>query len=108
MTNNSPERKLSPTLKPIFEHFVHIANKTGLHPNDWGRYYNFISNAHRLRSKLTDMDIKGLLVNEGFYHEYASHLAEVYRHGRDIIKVYRGSIPHGATDMWAIREGNNE
>ena len=93
--------KLSPSLAPIFKHFADIANKTGLHPKDWGRYYNFIATAHSLRSKLTETDVKRLLVNEGFDDERASRLADVYGHGRDIIKVHRGSIPHGATDKWA-------
>ena len=70
-------------------------------PEGLGQFYEFISNAHGLRSKLTAMDVKHLLVNEGFGDKYASYLADVYSHGRDIIKVYRGSVPHGATDRWA-------
>ena len=92
--------KISPKLIPYFEHFVHTANKTGLHPLDWGRYYNFIANAHRLQSKLTERDVKRLLVNEGFDDERAFILADLYRHGRDIIKVHQGSVPHGADDRW--------
>ena len=95
---------MSPKLVPIFKRFADSANKTGLHPYDWGRYYNFIANAHSLRSKLTETDVKRLLVDEGFGDERASRLADVYRHGRAIIKVHRGSVPHGATDMSAFRE----
>ena len=101
MADYCVKRKLSPKLMPYFERFINNANKTGLHPYDWGRYYNFIANAHRLRSKLTETDVKCLLVDEGFDDEYASDLANVYGHGRHIIKVHRGSIPHGATDKWA-------
>ncbi len=93
--------KLSPKLKPYFEQFSRFAKKSVLHPRDWGQFYEFISNAHGLRSKLTAMDDKHLPVNEGFGDKYASYLADVYSHGRDIIKVYRGSVPHGATDRWA-------
>lgn len=101
MLNQHSRPKLSPKLAPIFKRFAHLANKSGLHPNDWGRYYNFIANCHSLRSRLSDQDVKLLLVEEGFDTEHASYLADVYRHGRDIIKVHQGSIPHGATDKWA-------
>ena len=56
--------------------------------------------ASRAWALVTETDIKRLLVNEGFDDERASHLAEVYRHGRKIIKVHRGSVPDGADDRW--------
>ena len=100
--------KLSPKLKPYFEHFVNNANKTHLHPNDWGHFYKFIEHCHRLQSKLSAMEIKHLLLNQGFSEEYASYLADVYSHGRDIIKVHQGSVPHGADDEWANRSAARE
>ena len=101
MPNQRSRPKLSPKLIPIFKHFADLANRTGLHPYDWGRYYNFIANCHSLRSMLSEHDVKLLLIDAGFDDTHASYLADVYRHGRDIIKVHRGSVPHGATDRWA-------
>ena len=101
MPGSYPNPKLSPKLRKYFERFVHLANLSALHPLDWGRYYNFIANCHRLRSKLSAEDVKSLLINSGFREEYASYLADVYHHGRAIIKVHRGSIPHGATERWS-------
>ncbi|NQW22998.1 MAG: hypothetical protein HQ475_06090 [SAR202 cluster bacterium] len=95
--SNAPP-KLSAKLLKYFQFFVSTSNKSMLHPNDWGKFYNFISHAHSLRSKLLESDIKRLLVQEGFREEYASQLADVYDHGRRIIRVYNGSIPDGAVD----------
>ena len=82
--------KLSPKLAPFFKQFADTADKTRLHPNDWGRYYDFIANCHRLRSRLSGQDVKLLLADEGFNEERSSYLAEVYRRGRLIIKVHGG------------------
>lgn len=98
MKDSNAEPKLSPKLVKYFDRFVNNANKLGLHPLDWGRFYNFIAHAHSLRSRLTESDIKRMLVQEGFREDYASNLAEVYDHGRRIIRVHRGSIPDGAVD----------
>ena len=46
------------------------------------------------------MEFKQMLMNEGFDSERASHLSEVYEHGRIIIRVHRGSVPDGADDLW--------
>ena len=90
--------RLSPKLVKYFEFFVNTSNKSGLHPNDWGKFYGFIANSHSLRSRLTESDVKRLLVQEGFREEYASHLADVYGHGRELIRVYKGTIPQELLD----------
>ena len=98
MPNLRTSPRLSPKLVKYFKFFVNTSNKSGLHPNDWGKFYNFIAHAHSLRSRLSESDIKRLLVQEGFEEEYAGNLAVVYDHGRRVIRVYRGSIPDGAID----------
>ena len=89
---------LSPKLSKYFEFFARHSNKEMEHPLDWGKFYNFIAHAHSLRSRLSEGDVKRLLVQEGFNEEYAIELAGVYDHGRRIIRVHRGSIPDGAVD----------
>ena len=78
--------KLSPKVKECFHHFITLANKAALHPFDWERFYDFVVLCHMLRSKLMEDDVKYLLVQEGFDEEYASRIADVYRHGREILK----------------------
>ena len=99
---------MSPKLAKYFERFVNNANKLGLHPLDWGRFYNFIAHSHSLRSRLSEYDLKCLLVERGFPEEYARELATIYDHGRTVIQVYKGSVPDGADDMWAAYERTNE
>ena len=90
--------RLSPKLVKYFEFFVNTSNKSVLHHNDWGKFYNFIAHSHSLRSRLLESDIKRLLIQEGFREDYASYLGDVYDHGRRIIRVYKGSIADGAVD----------
>lgn len=78
--------KLSPKVKECFHRFITIANKVALHPSDWEPFYDFVVVCHMLRSKLTEDDVKYLLVQEGFDEEYALIIADVYRHGREILK----------------------
>ncbi len=98
MPNSGKPPRPSPKLVKYFEFFARHSNKEMGHPFDWGRFYNFIARAHSLQSRLSESDVKRLLVQEGFREEYASRLAGVYDHGRRIIRVHRGSIPDGAVD----------
>lgn len=98
MPKSSTPPKLSRKLVKYFEFFARTSNKEMEHPLDWGKFYNFIAHAHSLRSRLSESDIKRLLVQEGFREEYAIRLADVYDHGRRLIRAYNGSIPDGAVD----------
>lgn len=90
--------KLSPVAAKYFSLFISKANKSALHPMDWGPFYGFIYVSYRLRSKLTEADIAYLLTREGFGADYAGHIADVYRHGRGILK---GGCPETS---WGIME----
>ena len=98
MPNSGAPPKLSPKLVKSFEYFVNTSNKSMGHPNDWGKFYEFIAQSHSLRSRLKESDVKRLLVQEGFKEEYAIHLADVYQHGRELIRVYKGTIPQELLD----------
>ncbi len=96
MGNYQTQLKLSPKLKQSFDHFVSLANKSGLHPLDWARFYDFIVCSYRFsRSKVSEWHVKRLLVETGFNEERASELAIVYQHGRGIIVVFKGGHPEG-------------
>jgi len=78
-TKEKLEPKLPPQSAKLFNRFTILANKSGLHPLDWRRFYEFVRNS-RMRTQLTDEDIARLLIKEGFSEQYARHIAEVYGH----------------------------
>jgi hypothetical protein len=75
------EPKLPPHSAQLFRRFTSLANKSGLHPLDWRRFYIFVRNS-RMRNELPDEDMARLLIKRGFSEQYASHIAEVYGHLR--------------------------
>ncbi len=100
--NIESREQLAPKLhlkaKEFFDHFVSMANKSALHPSDWGPFYDFVIVCHRVRSKLIEDDIRYLLVKEGFNEEHALKIAGVYGHGREILKRPRDPI---SIQRWA-------
>jgi len=78
-TMKSLEPKLPPQSEKLFKRFVALANKSVLHPLDWGRFYEFVRNS-RMRRPLYEEDMARLLVKEGFSAQYAKHIAGVYFH----------------------------
>lgn len=57
------------------------------HWADMNRFYTFIIAAHRGGTQLTGEDVEELLVEDGFEQEAAEHLGDIYRHGREILKL---------------------
>ena len=51
------------------------------------RFYKFIIAAQRGGAKLTEEDVKALLVEDGFEEATAEHLANIYDHGREILAL---------------------
>ena len=75
---------LPPVTRETFNVFLRHANKGGLHPYNWQRFYGFIATCRRFKVQLSEGDLAELLRGEGFQH--AGHIAEVYRHGREILR----------------------
>lgn len=73
---------MSPNVKAAFDQFVRLANRAGLHPLDWGRFYDFVIVSHRLRSRLDEEELRDLLVQAGFDQGYAQRLSNIYHHTR--------------------------
>lgn len=84
--------RLSPKAKEFFSRFISEANKSGLHPLDWSRFYDFVIVSHILRSKVSEDDVAYLLVTEGFDTDHARSIARVYYHGRKILKLGQNPI----------------
>lgn len=80
------KRKLEPKPPPqstkLFKRFTALANKSGLHPLDWRRFYEFARDS-RMRRPLSDEDMVRLLMKEGFSERCARDIAEVYGHLRE-------------------------
>ena len=72
--------RMAPEMKEVFDFFVDHANKSGLHPLDWERFYQIVRTAYRHRSQIWEQDVKQALINEGFSEEYARELCIVYTH----------------------------
>ncbi len=72
--------RMAPKTKKAFDFFVDHANKGGLHPNDWDRFYRFVHTAHRYRSQIWEQDVKQALIKEGSFEEDARYLSTVYCH----------------------------
>jgi hypothetical protein len=73
------EPKLPPHSEKLFKRFALLANKSVLHPLDWGRFYEFVRSS-RMRRPLYEEDMARLLMKEGFSVQYAKHIAGVYFH----------------------------
>jgi hypothetical protein len=70
--------KLSPSNEKNFNRFVALANRTGLHPLDWRRFYQFVW--HNRGRPIGEAEMEILLVKNGFPSEYAREISTVYVH----------------------------
>jgi hypothetical protein len=67
--------------------FVAHANKSLLHELDWGPFYNFIHHCACRRVQLRPVDLQHLLEQRGLDEYQARHLADVYDHGRHLVRM---------------------
>jgi hypothetical protein len=72
--------KMAPKTKKTFEQFAEHANRSGLHPYDWQRFYRFVRVAYRHGSMIWEQDVKQALMKEGFHEEYAIDISSIYGH----------------------------
>ena len=71
---------MSPNTKEAFEQFAEHANRSGLLPYDWQRFYRFVRVAFRCRSKIWEQEVEQALITVGFNKEYANELCTIYCH----------------------------
>jgi hypothetical protein len=80
----TPKQKLEPNLSPLsaklFNHFITNANISNLHYRDWRRFYEFVRVSP---PRLSESDVRFLLIKEGFSEQHALHIATIYNHLRD-------------------------
>ncbi len=78
---------LSVRAQQLLIRFINCANRASLHPRDWRRYYGFVRYAHAHRARSTVSDIYVALLTSGFTEQKAQQLANVYGHGREILRA---------------------
>jgi len=81
------EPTLSPRAQKAFDSFVGLANKDGLHPLDWERFYRFARVCHVFHVKTNEEDVFRLLVHAEFSEQYARELATVFGRLRDFQRL---------------------
>ena len=77
-TRASMVPKLPQASEKSFNRFAALANRTGLHPLDWRRFYAFV--LHSRSRPLSEDGMTMLLTSKGFPREYAAKIATVYGH----------------------------
>jgi hypothetical protein len=88
-TEEDLKPKLPPRAKVRFNEFVVMANKQILHPFDWERFYYFIYACSSKNMKITQEDVKELLVQRDFSDEVAEELANIFGHGVSLLRLFR-------------------
>jgi|GEM_PF-1611677 len=61
----------------LFSRFCVTANKSGLHPLDWQRFYDFVRHA---RTEVPEGTLRLLLMQTGFSAAEAARLSDIYQH----------------------------
>jgi hypothetical protein len=84
------DNSMSPELSQLLKRFSAAANKSsgGTHPLDERRFFDFIVQAHNERALLDETELRGLLVDDGWFSRYAEELSSKYLFGRDLLNHY--------------------
>lgn len=70
----------------LFRRYLAQASRGYAHALDWAVFYDFILHCHDFRVALVAEELKDLILASGFAETPADELAEVYRHGRALLK----------------------
>lgn len=73
----------------LLEQFVRSANWEGLHPLDWGRFYDVIVHVYRRGLNITEPDLREELRRCNAPDRYDDRLALVLTHGVDLLRRYQ-------------------
>lgn len=79
--------QLPPRANQRFIEFVSLANTQILHPFDWERFYYFIYACSSRNIKITQEDVKELLLSSGFSDENSEELANIFWHGVSLLRL---------------------
>lgn len=82
--------RFTPRLKDKFEKFAFSANKRCLHPYDWNRFYQFVSDICKYQPFLTEEDMRYFLQKAGFNKEQSRYIANVFHHCKEY--QFRGRL----------------
>jgi|WetSurMetagenome_2_1015567.scaffolds.fasta_scaffold30940_4 hypothetical protein len=79
--------ELPPKAAQLLICFLNISDGSLAHPNDSKRFYGFIRHCHARRVKLSADSFKVILNRVGCSKYQSDVLAEIYKHGRNLLKV---------------------
>jgi len=79
-------KKFPFTIEQLFNEFANLANTSGLHCQDWKRYYRFIRACRYHRFKDTEL-LRQRLIDTGFSEDYADYLVGIFNHGYEILST---------------------
>jgi hypothetical protein len=85
-TRAATEPHLPTMTRQVFDGFVDRASKSALRDRDWERFYHFIWHCAAHNVHVTRDDVHRLLVSAGFTIEHAADLADIFEHGRRLLK----------------------
>ncbi len=91
------------TIEDALSRFAFLANKSSLHPLDWGRFYQFVVMAHMRHLGWDHIDVQRRLEKHGFPKEKARYLGEAYWHSRCALYVHV-HFEHTSHSDW-VRNG---
>jgi hypothetical protein len=78
-TVKSLQPKLPEAAQKCFQRFARLANVRSLHPTDWRRFYAFVRKLRHAERYRQD-EMRWLLIQAGFPHQQADHIAAVFEH----------------------------
>jgi hypothetical protein len=81
---------MTPEMSRLLKQFSDAANKSssGTHSADEKRYYKFIIQSCKENEPLDELELRELLVNDGWTPEQAQSLSSKYSFGRDLLNYY--------------------
>lgn len=83
----------------------YVQLRDGDYPSDWNRFYTFIVIAHVARVGWDANDVKARMVRYGLSPDKAKEMAEVYWHGRCVLRVH-SKWTHGSEYVsWVRKDG---
>ena len=76
---------LSANEQTALQSFVHLANKSHLHPLDWQRFFEFVTTGHEDKSPVDQSLLQSVLKQESLNPREIDRLVDFYNLGRDLL-----------------------
>jgi len=88
--------ELPPIPRKLFLKYYVISDGRIAHPRDRKRFYEFVRYCHAKRVKLSNDQLKSMLIRIGCPQREADKLSTIYSYGRELLKA---EVPNWRTDI---------